>query len=148
MKRLLYAAAVLVIAAGAFWAGSFHGHRNLSPTETLGGRVVLYYMDPMNPTHTSDKPGLAPCGMKLEPVYADTLSAADSSKALVSSVPGAVRVGPEKQQIIGVRVAGAPRVALPLFRRCRWLRCSRPSASLHCPMDRLPRGVFPPRWVQ
>ena len=36
-----------------------------------GGRKILHYVDPMNPAHTSPEPGLAPCGMKMEPVYAD-----------------------------------------------------------------------------
>jgi len=35
-------------------------------------RRVLYYVDPMHPSYTSDNPGIAPdCGMKLEPVYAE-----------------------------------------------------------------------------
>ena len=55
----------------------------------------------MNPAHTSPVPGLAPCGMKLEPVYADELGDYPDS----SLAPGTVRVTPRKQQLIGVRVA-------------------------------------------
>jgi hypothetical protein len=36
---------------------------------------ILYYVDPMNPTNKSDKPGKAPCGMDLVPVYADEVPA-------------------------------------------------------------------------
>ena len=36
-----------------------------------GDRKVLYYVDPMNPSFRSPEPGTAPCGMPLEPVYAD-----------------------------------------------------------------------------
>ena len=55
----------------------------------------------MNPAHTSPEPGLAPCGMKMEPVYAD-----DGGQAASSAMPpGSVKITPEKQQIIGVRVA-------------------------------------------
>ena len=66
-------------------------------------RRVLYYVDPMNPSHTSDKPGLAPCGMKMEPVYADDGSGADLRKYQFLHAPGTVKISPEKQQIIGVQ---------------------------------------------
>ncbi len=36
-----------------------------------GDRKALYWVDPMNPTMRSDKPGKAPCGMDLIPVYAE-----------------------------------------------------------------------------
>ena len=61
----------------------------------------MYYVDPMNPAHTSPEPGLAPCGMKMEPVYAE-----DEGQTAGSALsPGSVKITPEKQQIIGVRVA-------------------------------------------
>ena len=43
------------------------------PGRRPGGRgpQVLYYVDPMNPSFRSTEPGVAPCGMPLEPVYAD-----------------------------------------------------------------------------
>ena len=109
MKSLLYAAAVLLIAAGAFWAGSFNGHRNAAPPGAVGGRAVLYYVDPMNPAHTSDKPGLAPCGMKLEPVYADALVSSGSTNGSAVMPPGALKISAEKQQLIGLRVARVER---------------------------------------
>ena len=34
-------------------------------------RTMLYYVDAMNPAYKSDKPGMAPDGMALQPVYAD-----------------------------------------------------------------------------
>jgi biotin carboxyl carrier protein len=39
-------------------------------------KKVLYWVDAMNPTHKSDKPGKAPDGMDLVPVYADGQAAA------------------------------------------------------------------------
>jgi len=39
-------------------------------------KKVLYWVDPMNPTHKSDKPGKAPDGMDLVPVYAEGQAAA------------------------------------------------------------------------
>jgi len=65
-------------------------------------RKILYYVDPMNPALKSDKPGIAPCGMPLEPVYADQ---SDSADAAGKSLPGTIRISPEKQQLIGVKVA-------------------------------------------
>ena len=70
MKRLLYLAVVLALVAAAYWAGSRRGRQNCRP-ESRETRKILYYVDPMNPAHTSDKPGNAPCGMDMEPVYAD-----------------------------------------------------------------------------
>lgn len=88
------------IAAG-FVAGTFYTERERVSAAGLGSRRVLYYVDPMHPAYTSDKPGTAPdCGMKLEPVYAD-VRAPDRSRAL----PGEVSISPETQQLIGVKVA-------------------------------------------
>ena len=32
-------------------------------------RKIKYWVDPMDPTYVRDKPGKAPCGMDLVPVY-------------------------------------------------------------------------------
>jgi membrane fusion protein, copper/silver efflux system len=59
---------------------------------TPGGRgKVLYYRDAMNPSHTSDKPGKAPDGMDLVPVYEGEAASA-----------GAVKIDPTVVQNIGV----------------------------------------------
>jgi YHS domain-containing protein/multidrug efflux pump subunit AcrA (membrane-fusion protein) len=58
----------------------------------------------MNPAHTSDQPGIAPCGMSMEPVYAEA--------SLPGSIPpGTVRISPDKQQMLGVRVEKVGRTA-------------------------------------
>jgi len=94
----------ILIAAGFFLAGSwvtFQGVRNKAATE----RKILHYVDPMNPALKSDKPGIAPCGMPLEPVYADQdQTAAGEADLRASMPPGTVRVSPEKQQLIGVKM--------------------------------------------
>ena len=41
-------------------------------TASEGGRKVLFWTDPMNPGRKSDKPGKAPDGMDLVPVYAES----------------------------------------------------------------------------
>lgn len=63
-----------------------------------GERKILYWVDPMHPAYKSDKPGTAPdCGMDLVPVYADESPTAEKLP------PGAVKISPQKQQLIGVR---------------------------------------------
>ena len=69
-RRLLYF--VLCLAGAGFYVASIRsgsGH-NQQP-QSSSTRRILYYLDPMNPSHTSSEPGVAPCGMKMEPVYAD-----------------------------------------------------------------------------
>jgi membrane fusion protein, copper/silver efflux system len=102
LKKPLYLVAFLVLlTAGAFLAGSRHDSRTAAAPGAGGGRKILHYVDPMNPAHTSPKPGLAPCGMKMEPVYAD--DGGQGPDGLLP--PGAVKINSQKQQLIGVRVA-------------------------------------------
>jgi len=102
MKLRYIVPILLLIAAASFLAGSwatFHGSRPAPAPE----RKILHYVDPMNPALKSDKPGIAPCGMPLEPVYADPGDSA-AKDLLASMPPGTIRISPEKQQAIGVRV--------------------------------------------
>ena len=96
---------LILIAAGSFLAGSwvtYQGGRSKATAE----RKILHYVDPMNPAFKSDKPGIAPCGMPLEPVYADQGdSAAGGADLRASMPPGTIRISPEKQQLIGVKTA-------------------------------------------
>jgi membrane fusion protein, copper/silver efflux system len=110
MKKFLLPAVVLISLTIAFLLGSSHGRKQSGPAEAAGGRKILYYVDPMNPSHTSDKPGLAPCGMKMEPVYADTASGPAPGSGPV--LPGTVKVSLEKQQLIGVRLGVAEKKAV------------------------------------
>lgn len=64
---------------------------------TARERKVLYWVDAMNPSFRSDKPGKAPDGMDLVPVYAE------EGQAEGEAPPGGVRISPEKQQLIGVQ---------------------------------------------
>jgi membrane fusion protein, copper/silver efflux system len=67
-----------------------------------GEAAVLYYTCPMHPHYRSDHPGEAPCcGMRLVPVFADGSTGGTASAA---GTPGALQVGLDKQQLIGVRV--------------------------------------------
>ena len=71
MKKLFYAVLIVALLSGGFVAGSWYGRKGTVQQGAITGRKILYYVDPMNPSHTSDKPGRAPCGMDMEPVYAD-----------------------------------------------------------------------------
>ncbi|MEN6622320.1 MAG: efflux RND transporter periplasmic adaptor subunit, partial [Smithella sp.] len=106
MKKYLLGGKIFLFIICAFIAGSLFGRQGDGKNRSNNGRQVLYYVDPMNPSHTSDKPGIAPCGMKLEPVYADEGSSQQMPGKTVSSAnPGMIKVSPEKQQIIGVKTA-------------------------------------------
>ncbi len=65
---------------------------------------ILYYVDPMNPSNKSDKPGKAPCGMDLVPIYEEQQPGAGDLPA------GTVRISPEKQQMIGVKISEADEI--------------------------------------
>lgn len=101
MSKTVYFACVFLLVVAAFLAGNWYSKHTRALTRVSDVRKVLYYVDPMNPGHKYDKPGIAPCGMALEPVYADSGPAATVAS---SAFPSAVWISPEKQQLIGVRV--------------------------------------------
>ena len=100
MKRIHFIVIFALIIA-SFFAGFLYSRKSNNNHGGTGDRKILYYADPMNPGMKSDKPGLAPCGMQLEPVYADDARSGNSA----TLAPGTVLVNLEKQQLIGVRVA-------------------------------------------
>jgi RND family efflux transporter MFP subunit len=75
------------------------------PTAVAGAgeQKILYYEDPMHPLYRSDKPGNAPDGMKLVPVYADEKAASPTGPL----APGTVEISPARQQLMGVTTARA-----------------------------------------
>jgi multidrug efflux pump subunit AcrA (membrane-fusion protein) len=67
-------------------------------TTGTSGRRILYYRDPQHPDYRADKPGLNPeTGNTLEAVYAD------GPQLIVP--PGAIKISPARQQMIGVKFA-------------------------------------------
>jgi RND family efflux transporter MFP subunit len=58
------------------------------------GRKIKYWVDPMDPNYIRDKPGKAPCGMDLVPVYENAGEAA-----------GTIAISPSTTQSMGVRTA-------------------------------------------
>ena len=63
-------AAVLAVLYGKKVTAAF-AHEHGQPQAAAGERKVLYWYDGMNPQHHYDKPGKAPDGMDLVPMYAD-----------------------------------------------------------------------------
>jgi RND family efflux transporter MFP subunit len=107
MRKASFVMLTVLLVAGAFLAGSWYARGKGGGPGSAGTRKILYYVDPMHPAYKSDKPGIAPdCGMQLEPVYEDggPLSGGDGSP---SRSAGTVTISPDRQQVIGVRVAKA-----------------------------------------
>jgi len=87
---------LMVLLVGAAFAGGFALERWRAKPAATAERKPLYWVDPMHPWYKSDKPGIAPdCGMKLVPVYA-------GEQLPNHAAADAVKVSPEKQQLIGV----------------------------------------------
>lgn len=102
MKKISLTVIVIVLAVLSFWAGGWYVKNMGGGSVAQLDRKVLYYVDPMNPGFRSEKPGIAPCGMPLEPVYADADKQEASSAHGLSS--GTVKVSLARQQLIGVDV--------------------------------------------
>lgn len=103
MKVRVQLLILVLIAALAFLAGSWLTFRGTSPP-AAAERKILHYVDPMNPALKFDSPGIAPCGMPREPVYADQPGpGTGETDPLKSLPPGTIRISPEKQQLIGVK---------------------------------------------
>jgi RND family efflux transporter MFP subunit len=91
MKKLIAIALIcLAVGLGAGWL-TFRGG---SPNET-GGRKILYYRDPMNPSITSPTLKKAPDGMDYVPVYAGEDSGQEGKKG--------IKIDPVAVQNIGVK---------------------------------------------
>jgi len=107
MRKIFITAIIIVIAALAFVTGDRHGKDQVDGEARKTERQILYYTDPMNPGFRSETPGTAPCGMPLEPVYAEV--GADGKQIITSGEPpqspGAVKINSARQQLIGVQVS-------------------------------------------
>jgi membrane fusion protein, copper/silver efflux system len=102
MRAIAAFLTLAVTATAAYLAGSLHNVREPLTAAPAATPRVLYYVDPMHPAYTSDRPGTAPdCGMALEPVYADDSTAASSDAV----ARGGIAVSTWQQQLIGMQVA-------------------------------------------
>ena len=74
--RILALVVAIAVVLGVLYGGKVvsafqHDHRQQTAS---GERKVLYWYDAMNPRHHYDKPGKAPDGMDLVPMYADQVT--------------------------------------------------------------------------
>ncbi|HYN15962.1 MAG TPA: efflux RND transporter periplasmic adaptor subunit [Terriglobales bacterium] len=83
----LASAAVIGVLYGGNLVGAFQ-HGQSSQQGTSGERRVLYWYDAMNPQHHYDKPGKAPDGMDLVPMYADQSAPAPQSTSAGPAASG------------------------------------------------------------
>ena len=75
-------------------------------TDASGPRKVKYWVDSMNPSFRSDKPGKAPDGMDLVPVYEEGAAVNEEAPdALKGLAP--IHLTDYKQQLIGVKTVAA-----------------------------------------
>jgi membrane fusion protein, copper/silver efflux system len=111
MNRPLQFSFIAFIGIFGFGAGAWFTSARSATAAAASARRVVYFQDPMHPSYRSDKPGTAPdCGMPLEPVYADgQTGAAPAINSPGGNKPGAVRINPDKQQLIGIRTAAVER---------------------------------------
>ncbi|MFH0994532.1 MAG: efflux RND transporter periplasmic adaptor subunit [Pseudomonadota bacterium] len=110
MKKPFFFMFFLVLLVGSFLGGAWYSHHGTGKNSEKERRI-LHYADPMNPVNVSDKPGIAPCGMPMEPVYGNEESAGPGPSGTAPSMsPGTVKITPQKQQVIGVQVGVAERM--------------------------------------
>jgi Cu(I)/Ag(I) efflux system membrane fusion protein len=82
------------------------GHPTAGVPAAASEKKILYWYDGMNPAMRSDKPGKAPDGMDLVPMYAD------AERSMAEVPPGTVKISSTKQQLIGVRTDTVKRESL------------------------------------
>ncbi|MBA3005117.1 MAG: efflux RND transporter periplasmic adaptor subunit [Proteobacteria bacterium] len=112
MKKTLFTMLFLVLLFASFRGGTWYSQYWTGGNHNLGEeRSILHYVDPMNPGNVSDQPGIAPCGMPMEPVYGDGTGVGDLTSAGRMMPAGTVKITPQKQQVIGVRIGTAERVS-------------------------------------
>lgn len=107
MKTIL---GVILIGLMLIAAYAFGRRQNPGRAESKAvARRVVYWVDPMHPGYHSNHPGIAPdCGMKLEPVYADSIA---STLASPSDSTGTVDIDDERRQLFGIRLAAVEKTS-------------------------------------
>src|SRR5512133_788169 len=106
MRRTRTLSLAILLAAASFTVGAWWAHWR---ADTAQRQAVAAYACPMHPQYRSDHPGDCPsCGMRLEPVRAEGAGTAGGGIPLLA---GAMRVSPDRQQRIGVRLGVVERVS-------------------------------------
>lgn len=94
----------LISGAGAFWLYMKSPAPEAPKAEMKEEGKILFYRHPMNPEVTSPTPKKDEMGMDYVPVYEEELA--------ITEVSGAVRIGPEKVQKLGVKSEEVRRLTL------------------------------------
>lgn len=99
MKRVLSTSILilLAVAAGIIIGRAWWPNPGEVAEPSEGGREVLYWQAPMDPSYRRDEPGKSPMGMDLVPVYAED----------VDAEAGVVSIDPAVVGNLGVRTATA-----------------------------------------
>ncbi|MBV5328335.1 MAG: efflux RND transporter periplasmic adaptor subunit [Chlorobium sp.] len=105
MKKSLYFISLLILLVVVFFGGARFNQRGTNQDAASAlDRRILHYVDPMNPEHTTKEPGIAPCGMPMEPVYAEETGGPGGADPARTTTPGTVKINLQKQQSIGVQL--------------------------------------------
>ncbi|HEV7518992.1 MAG TPA: efflux RND transporter periplasmic adaptor subunit [Thermoanaerobaculia bacterium] len=119
LNRNLFFSVAIALAGGAMFTGCHQAPG--AATESLGKvpPKILYWVDPMHPAYTSDKPGKAPdCGMDLVPVY-EKPAEKTAEKPSPPGAPAAATVELSPQAISAAGVATAQVKQAALYRVVR-----------------------------
>lgn len=95
-------------------ASDSQSHQRQSQVKETAPKKALYHC-PMHPSYISDKPGNCPiCGMKLVPMEEEEKAPEETGQKETIGVTGyaAVKINPEKQQLIGVTTTEAKKQGL------------------------------------
>ena len=102
----------ILLVVVSFAAGYFFS-RTGSSDKGPSAQEAVHYTCPMHPQYISDHPGDCPsCGMRLVPAEREGSSNGKMEMAeRAMTVPGTVQISTERQQMMGVRLAGVSRAA-------------------------------------
>jgi len=110
IRRAVYISLGLLLAGAFFMAGARWAHRRAGPASHH--QAIVAYACPMHPQYRSDRPADCPsCGMRLAPVREEGRAGSAGGDEGTALPAGAVRVSPERQQTIGVRLGVVERVS-------------------------------------
>ncbi len=98
MRRLLLMLAMVLCAAAVAVAAEGPKKGEVDPKT---GKVIKYWVAPMDPTYIRDEPGKSPMGMDLVPVYEEEGGAKEPAST--------IRIDPVTMQNMGVRTAPVKR---------------------------------------
>jgi Cu(I)/Ag(I) efflux system membrane fusion protein len=107
MRRVMVVLALAAGVTGAYALGRYQLHSSATPS----GRQIVCYVDPMHPSYTSSKPGIAPdCGMPLVPVYADEVA---RGVAPTQRLPqGSVAIDGATYRLLGIQIVPVDKISL------------------------------------